>query len=150
MKDYTIRPMKTKDQEIIMQNLTQNNLPTEDLTEEKLRNFFVAENAKGLILGCVGIEIKKEAGLLRSLYIDSPYRGQGIGKRLVKELEAISAVKGVAELYLLTTTAEGLFRELSYKKIDREAVPDFIKETEEFRTLCPGSAACMYKKIAAR
>jgi amino-acid N-acetyltransferase len=61
-------------------------------------------------------------------------------------LEHVS-LKGVREGYLLTETAEGFFAKLGFQRIERQAVPIVIRETEQFRTECSETAICMGKLI---
>ena len=48
---------------------------------------------------------------------------------------------------LLTETAEKFFRAIGYEVIDRRHVPEEIKQSAEFRSLCPASAVCMTKLL---
>ncbi len=89
-------------------------------------------------------------GLLRSLVVKEEFRGKGYGRRLCQELIELAKQKGVEELYLLTTNAEGFFRKLGFSVIKREDAPGVIQKTEEFSALCPSSAVCMRKKWAKK
>jgi amino-acid N-acetyltransferase len=60
---------------------------------------------------------------------------------------AHASLKGVREGYLLTETAEGFFAKLGFQRIDRQAVPMAIQETEQFRTECSETAICMGKLL---
>jgi amino-acid N-acetyltransferase len=48
---------------------------------------------------------------------------------------------------LLTETAETFFRRLGYEAIDRHYVSEDLKQSAEFRALCPASAVCMTKSL---
>ena len=50
-------------------------------------------------------------------------------------------------LYLLTTTAEEFFARCGYEPIDRSRVPEAIRATAEFQSLCPASSVCMRKRL---
>lgn len=63
-------------------------------------------------------------------------------------IEQAATDEGVAAIYLLTTTAESFFRRHGYEPVGRPAVPDVIAGSAEFRTLCPASAALLFKRIA--
>jgi mannose-6-phosphate isomerase-like protein (cupin superfamily) len=52
---------------------------------------------------------------------------------------------GVRRLYLLTTTAEAYFAKRGFERCAREAAPAAIRQTREFRSLCPDTAACMVR-----
>lgn len=122
-------------------------LPTEDLTREKLKNFLVARSQDDIVIGAIGIELMKDVGLLRSLVIHPSHRRCGLGKLLTSELETFALTKGVKALYLLTRTAADFFLRSGYHITLRETVPKDIANTEEFKDICPSSAVCLHKKI---
>jgi amino-acid N-acetyltransferase len=75
-------------------------------------------------------------------------RGTGLGRRVVQELERIARTAGVKQLVLLTLTARQFFERQGYRVIARQAAPETLQGTEQFRSLCPVSAVCMAKKLA--
>lgn len=123
-------------------------LSAEDITPEMLEHFLVAHLDKALV-GCAGLEVLGEVGLLRSVAVDEAHRGTGLGKRLVEAMEEHAKAVGVQDLYLLTTTAEGFFASLGYRKVPREGAPAGIAGTEQFANLCPGSSSFMLKSLTA-
>jgi amino-acid N-acetyltransferase len=128
--------------------LTECQLPTTDLSPENLEHFFgcgTSQTPKGV----VGLEIYGKAALLRSLAVATDCRGIGCGKALVAEVERYARSRGVAELYLLTMTAERFFERLGYRRSVREDAPEAIRQTKEFSCLCPLSSAFMTKVLAA-
>ena len=54
---------------------------------------------------------------------------------------------GVTTLYLLTNTADGLFRQLGYVDTTRTMAPDAIRATSQFSGLCPASSLLMSKPL---
>ncbi|MBM9548255.1 GNAT family N-acetyltransferase [Leptospira sp. 201903074] len=122
--------------------LKRNNLPSEDILPNILKDFFIAKT-KEKIIGIIGLEIFEEIGLLRSLCVEETFRKKGIGFLLYKDLSIYAHSKGIRELYLLTTTAEAFFHRLGFVTVDRCIVPEPIRMTSEFRDLCPSSAVCM-------
>jgi amino-acid N-acetyltransferase len=54
---------------------------------------------------------------------------------------------GVRELYLMTTTAEKFFARRGFVRVDRSAAEPTLKDTREWRDLCPASAAVMRLKL---
>jgi amino-acid N-acetyltransferase len=56
-------------------------------------------------------------------------------------------LQGAREIYLLTTTAERFFERLGYARVQREAAPVAIQQTQEFSTLCSSSSALMVKRL---
>jgi amino-acid N-acetyltransferase len=95
------------------------------------------------LAGCVGLEVHGKDGLLRSLAVAPAWRGRGLARELCRRVLALARERELEELYLLTTTIEPLCRKLGFERVDRAAVPPEVAGSEEFRRLCPASAACM-------
>lgn len=51
-------------------------------------------------------------------------------------------------MYLLTTTAERYFPSLGFRVTPRDAVPDEIRATGEFKGACPASATVMCRPLS--
>ncbi len=149
MKGIRIQTVGTGDETGILNLLSRVDLPTEDLTVDKLREFLVAESKKNIVIGSIGVEPYQDAGLLRSLAVDPSYRGRGLGVELVRELESHAYRKGIKTLFLLTTTAKGFFERLGFRITHRGLVPAPIARTEEFKNICPVSAVCLSKTLAS-
>ena len=139
-------PARDLDFPAVIRLLEDAGLPHADLTPGHLAHFLVLREADAIV-GVVGMEARGDAGLLRSLAIAADRRGGGLAARLVDALEARARAFGIRTLYLLTTTAEGFFARRGYASADRGAVPDAILATEEFRGICPSTAACMSKVL---
>jgi amino-acid N-acetyltransferase len=56
----------------------------------------------------------------------------------------------VNALYLLTTTAEHYFPRFGFTEVGRDAVPQEIRDTLEFRSACPESAVAMARPLHVR
>ena len=121
-------------------------LPFEDIDPAR-QEFIVAASENGII-GVVGLERSGAYGLLRSLAVETGQRSKGLGKALLDEMLLHAWLKGVGEIYILTTTASGFFKKQGFETAVRSDAPKVIQNTTEFRTVCPVSAACMRKKIA--
>ncbi len=109
---------------------------------EHLAHFIVCEEG-GEIRGCVGAEVYGNAVLLRSLAVDKPSRGRGLGVALVDRLMARLKAHDIRRVALLTTTAEAFFAKLGFASVGREKIPDGLRGSEEFKGACPDSAAAM-------
>ena len=142
-----IETFSENDKNEVLRLLSEAELPIEDLTIEKLKDFLVAKRQDYTVIGSIGIELKQDVGLLRSLVVHPYHRKRGLGKLLVNELESFAKEKGVNVLYLLTTTAADFFLGLGYCVTLRETVPKNIADTEEFKSICPSSSVCLYKKL---
>jgi amino-acid N-acetyltransferase len=134
-----------EDLPLIYSLLIGEHLPHEDIPQ-KLECMFIASDG-GEVIGIGGVEVHGSHALLRSLVVRKKLRGRGYGRAICVELERHAALKGAEELYLLTTTAEGFFRKLGFDVIPRDGVPEVIRRTEEFSTLCPSSAVLMMKTL---
>lgn len=141
-------PARPADFAAIVRLLEDAALPHADLAPEHLAHFLVLRDGDAIV-GVVGMEVRGDAGLLRSLAVAVDRRGGGLASRMVDALEARTGASGVRALYLLTTTAEGFFARRGYALVDRATVPDAILATEEFRSICPSTAACMAKSLIA-
>lgn len=136
------------DADAVIPLLTQCGLPVADVPDHI--NGFIAAKQDSILVGVVGLEPCGKAALLRSLAVAPSYRSRGLGRALYGRMSAYARLKGVEELYLLTTTAETYFSGLGFKKVDRHDVPAQIRATEEFRSLCPDTAVCMMKRITVQ
>jgi amino-acid N-acetyltransferase len=122
-------------------------LPTTDfpsVSDVQLWLFVAADS----LVGVIALERFGSVGLLRSLAVAPEYRTCGFGRRLVERLETDARADGVTQLVLLTGTAEAFFGSRGYTVVDRGAVAEAVKQSAEFRSLCPASAVCMAKMLS--
>jgi amino-acid N-acetyltransferase len=145
MQEIVFSFAEPAEEEAIRKLLIDTDLPAEDFAKH-LQHFLVAKRNSTLI-GVIGLEPYGEFGLLRSLAVAPPYRGQGLGKELCERMFSYAHELGIKELYLLTTTAEKFFPKLGFNPIDRDNIPAPIQATEEFSSICPSTAVCMAKKL---
>ncbi|CAB1063508.1 hypothetical protein D1BOALGB6SA_8291 [Olavius sp. associated proteobacterium Delta 1] len=131
----------------IMHLLAGCDLPHEDITAELLENFLLGWDGARLV-AVVGLEIKNQDALLRSLAVDAAYRNRKIATNLVDQIEDYARSLKVDTLYLLTMTAEAFFIKRGYRLTERDSASAGIQGTAEFKSLCPASAACMVKHLA--
>ena len=127
--------------------LTEARLPVADLDLARDPTFWVVRDDAGRPIGAVGLERHGDVGLVRSLVVTPGRRRHGLGRTLVRTLEEHAHATGVAQLVLLTETAEAFFRRLGYAVIDRGTAPAAVADSAEFRTLCPSTAVCMTKRL---
>lgn len=124
--------------------LKKNNLPTEDI-DAGTQLFVVEEGDK--VIATVAVEYDYDNALLRSLSVSEEKRKTGIGADLVNFIEDYVQKQGVQNLFLLTTTAADFFTKRGYYIIDRSNVPEFIKNTKEYRVICASSSTLMKKQL---
>ncbi len=120
-------------------------LPNEDI-DPHLEHFIVGKEGSELA-GVIGVEPLGEAGLLRSLAVAESHRGKGIAKALYSRLLGYVHMRGIENLYLLTLTAKGYFSKLKFAPIERCVVPESVRSTQDFQSLCPETAVCMVKNV---
>jgi amino-acid N-acetyltransferase len=144
-KEYQLIPVKDNLKQKVIALLQESNLPISDLDEQK-ELFALLQNNE--VAGTAGLEFFDNCALLRSVSVRKDLQGNGLGKFINHELEKISRQRGVDCLYLLTTTARDFFGKEGYEVISRDDVPESIKGTSEFSSVCPSSATVMKKDLA--
>ena len=95
------------------------------------------------IVGCIGLEIYGENGVLRSLAVHPDYQKRGIGRTLISNGLKFARMNGLKTLYLLTDTARDYLISLGFQEISRDAVPQIILDSPEFSSICPSTATCL-------
>ena len=70
-----------------------------------------------------------------------------MGRVLVEHAERFCMSMGVKSVYLLTSSASSYFATLGYKPVARNIVPDVIKATTQYSSVCPDSATIMYINV---
>jgi amino-acid N-acetyltransferase len=103
----------------------------------------IVARANGRVIGCAALELYEEGALLRSVVVDASARGQGLGVALTRAAVDLAGRSGAAAVYLLTTTAERFFPRLGFAAISRDDVPASVRQSVEFTSACPASAAVM-------
>lgn len=125
--------------------LTSLHLPTQDLGAPH-QKFFVARDGTEFV-GCVAVEKYGSACLLRSLAVAVTHQGCGVGTKFLSKALTAAAEEGSTDVFLLTTTAEGFFVNHGFTTVTRGSVPLPVRESPEFRALCPATAICMHRRL---
>jgi len=131
--------------EAIIGLLQDENLPVGDLPVD-LHHFFIAEQDEKVV-GAIGLELYSSYGLLRSMVVRKDYRNNQIATVLVEKIESYATSLKITQLYLLTETAADYFKKKYYHTVERSNVPEAIKQSSEFSSVCPVSAAVMFKDL---
>ena len=116
-------------------------LPADDIRED-ITEIYRLDDEAGAI-GFAALECFGESALLRSVLILDHRRDEGAGTDLIHRIIDLSRARGIGHLWLLTETATSFFGRLGFRAVVREAAPEAIRNTSEFRTVCPASAQCM-------
>lgn len=92
-----------------------------------LDDFVVAVDGRGGLLGCGALkEYSPSLAEVSSLAIVRAAHGTGLGRRIVREVEALAGKRGITELFALTLT-QGFFESAGYSVADRAAYPEKIR-----------------------
>jgi amino-acid N-acetyltransferase len=142
----TIRRGKVADLAAVLRLLQGAGLPTDDMTSAPGLHLWVLAIEESLV-GVIGLERFGAGALLRSLAIAPDSQRRGLGQLLVAQIENDARADGVEQLVLLTESAQGFFEGLGYEVVDRGYVSEDLKQSAEFRSLCPASAVCMRKSL---
>jgi N-acetylglutamate synthase-like GNAT family acetyltransferase len=143
MGDLSHSPVSPADTGL-QQALTDADLPVDDLEVSNGRFFRFERN--GVLAGYGGFEPYGDVALLRSVVVAPSMRGQGAGRAIAETLAEAMRSAGIAEAYLLTTTAEDFFRHLGFAEIPRDDAPATILATPQATTIC-SSAALLRKAL---
>jgi len=130
----------------IIELLRASELPIDDVHEQDL-SLFLVQGINDDVEAVGGLERHGDTALLRSVATARASRGKGLATTIVRELERIAARDGIKELYLLTESAAGYFETLGYVTRTREDVPQPIRDSRQFSSLCPDSATVMCKRV---
>lgn len=145
-RSYHIRPARGKDEQSVKGLLLDSNLPLEGVDEHFEESYCVAES-QDRIIGVAGIEVYGSHGLLRSCAVDSEWRKRSIGEALVKNRLSWARANELSDVYLITTDADHYFKRFGFRAVNRSSVPDEIKESSEFSTICPETATVMVRSV---
>ena len=142
----TFSGVRPGEEQTVIDLIGQAGLTTEDLNPAKLVHFIVARRGDSIV-GTAGLEPDGRDALVRSLVVIEPQRRQAVANRLVAAIERYARSHGIEALYLLTMDAAAFFAKQGYQPFDRLNAPAGLQATEEFRTLCPATAQCLYKRL---
>jgi amino-acid N-acetyltransferase len=121
-------------------------LPKEGLATH-LSKTLVAQRGSEIV-GCSALEVYQELALLRSVAVKPSFRKRGLGLKLTRAALDLARESQVTNVYLLTETASTFFSKLGFVQVPRSDVPENIKHSVEFTTLCPKTATVMMLSLA--
>ena len=143
---FELRNARIEDRAAICCLLSEEDLPTQDLSDEAFEHFVVCR-VNDVVAGVVGLERHGSSALVRSLVVSGQYRSRGIAARLLLRIERRAQESGVTSLFALTTTAQRYLEGKGFVVIERSQVPEAIRASAQFSELCPDSAHCLVKFI---
>lgn len=143
---FNIRPAGNEDLQNVLNLLLGCGLHGEGVTDYFKKGYVVAQH-RAEIIGVCGIEVYGVYGLLRSLAVSPAWRGRSLGRALVENRVAWAKAEGLRALYLLTLDADRYFERNGFTRKRRDEVPDELKGSLEFSSLCPETAIVMVKSF---
>jgi amino-acid N-acetyltransferase len=143
-----VREATSADLPAIASLLEESGLPTADLAASNPR--FVVAHLGTEIVGAGALQVFGANALLRSLAVSPALRSEGLGTSILHRLEEWARANHIAQLALLTQTAERFFHRHGYHVVERSVLPAAFHASAEFQSLCPASATCMHKLIDER
>jgi amino-acid N-acetyltransferase len=129
----------------VLELLEDYELPTAGVKEHL--EYFLLEFDNEKLIGCAGLEIHREAGLLRSVAVADSHRAMGLGSKLVRTILEQARDQKLSSLNLLTESAQEYFPRFGFQITPRESLPESLQASAEFRGACPDSAIAMTLKL---
>jgi len=147
MEDITFAAATAADLPAVRALLKRCALPTADLLPAHMDRFIICRT-NGQLVATVGIQVLGDVALLRSLAVAPEVRGRRLAHALWTRARAEVVRFGIGRLYLLTTTAAGLFSRWGFRSVARDGVPEAVRATAEYSSLCSVSATVMAVELA--
>lgn len=100
---------------------------TPDAVALAVDDFVVAVDPHGRVLACGALrEYSPSLAEVSSLAVSAAAHGQGLGRRIVAEVERLARRRGIGEVFALTL-APAFFRAVGYSTVDRALYPEKIR-----------------------
>jgi amino-acid N-acetyltransferase len=144
---FEFRLADRDDEPALRSLLAASSLPVDDVATDA-QEYVLAFSGSALV-GSVGLERCGEYALLRSFAVVPSLRRQGLGTLLFERVVARALLRGLKTAYVLTTTAERYCLAHGFDRIERDQVPAAVASTQQFRSLCPKTAACFCRRLDA-
>jgi ubiquinone/menaquinone biosynthesis C-methylase UbiE/N-acetylglutamate synthase-like GNAT family acetyltransferase len=138
---WSIRQPRPNDLTTVGRLLEQSGLPVDGVADHLDSSYMVAECA-GEVIGSVGVEPYGRYGLARSLVVEPEWRGKGIGRILMEDRLRWARGRGLTDVFLITVTPQ-YFGRFGFEPVERDSVPQEIRNSAEFSDICSESATVM-------
>lgn len=133
-----------EDKNAFIAQLIEAQLPYADI-DEATELFLLREAKTSSVIGTAGLEWYGQNALLRSVSVSTFYRGKGVGKQILFEIEKIAHSRQAKGIYLLTETAKNFFEKNNYLATSRQSIPKEVLASPQFTSTCPSTATAMVK-----
>jgi amino-acid N-acetyltransferase len=142
VEPVTISPLQEPDRRAVHELLQSQHLPLAGFDDPGVVALVARQGSE--IVGSAALEIHGLYGLLRSVVVDDSHRGRHLGLRLTREAIDVARQRRLAALYLLTETAARFFPKVGFVAVTRDEVPEQVRRSVEFASVCPASAQAMW------
>jgi amino-acid N-acetyltransferase len=130
--------MEERDRQAVHALLRSHGLPTAGFDEPHVSALVARDGPT--VVGSAAVERYERYGLLRSVAVADSHRGRQLGQRLTRAAISLARTQGLTGIYLLTETAAGFFPKFGFTTVSREQIPEAVKQSVEFTSVCPASA----------
>jgi N-acetylglutamate synthase-like GNAT family acetyltransferase len=148
LPELTLGSARADELDAVLAILCGAELPTAGITDFFPGGYVVARSGSSVV-AVAGLEIHGDVALLRSVAVLPEQRGSGLARQLVENRLRAAREQSLRAVYLLTTTASDYFRGLGFQDRARTEAPEVLRQSSEFRTVCPESAACLVKIVSS-
>jgi N-acetylglutamate synthase-like GNAT family acetyltransferase len=94
---------------------------------------FIAVEHEGEVVGCGGLELYGDAGVIRSVVVDQRARGLGFGRRMAELLAEDARRSGARDLYLFTLEAHAFWLALGFDDVSLDGWREPARECWQYR-----------------
>lgn len=100
---------------------------TPEMVALAIDDYVVAADARGRLLACGALkEYSPSLAEVAAIAVAAEAHGQGLGRRIVRAVEALAAKRGIDEVFALTLQPE-FFRAIGYAQVERARYPEKIR-----------------------
>ena len=132
-----VRKAKEQDMLPIQRLIAKAGLRDEGI-EQYIESFLVVEDEDQNLIGTVGIEQYETDGLLRSLVLDSPIWTAQLSLEFLQLTLKYAEEQDMEMVYLCAKGTNALFRQLGFREIEKEEIPDQINSSPHFQRNAKG------------
>jgi len=143
---YSLRKAEKNDLGAILEFVGQAGLSTEGL-EEIIDQFVLLENSDHKIVGCLGMEIIEQDGLLRSLVISNKMNQAHI-VTLLQSIDFLKEQHHVQQIYLMAKNEASIrfLNILGFKEINVQNTPDHVQKCHHVQQMLQNEEAILMVK----
>lgn len=132
MEEMTIRPASMVDFDVITHLLKEADLFSQDVLAVGTR-YWVVEDRDEKVVGCLGMELGKEAVLLKSAAVKPAFRKKGLAERLVQEAVSFAVAHGYQRAYLFSVRSGGYWQRLGFREVPVAELVEALQDAYQVR-----------------